>query len=389
MPTSNPDSPALPGAATGIGVPRDWDDAEPVIHVRDLNHYYAQGPARNQVLFNNELDVMAGEIVIMTGPSGSGKTTLLTLIGGLRTVQEGSLQVLGREMAGLGRAELMDVRRGIGFIFQAHNLLESLTAYQHVRMALQLGDHDARAMHERAVEVLTALGLERRIHYKPQALSGGQRQRVAIARALANRPRLILADEPTAALDEKSGRDVVNLLQALARNQGSTSLIVTHDNRILDVADRIVNMVDGRIKSNVLIKESVLLCEFLSKCQVFSGLMPSALANVAEKMSRSRHRDETVVFRQGDEGDQFYVIRHGAVDIIQNDGRPERRVLATLGVGEFFGEMALLTGERRSASAVARGDLETYSLSKPAFREAVEASASFKEELYRVYSQRH
>jgi putative ABC transport system ATP-binding protein len=187
--------------------------------------------------------------VILTGPSGSGKTTLLTLMGALRTLQEGSLQVLGKELVGLGNADLVKVRRNIGFIFQAHNLFESLTASQNVEMAVELtGQFSSKR--ERATYILSKLGLADRIDYKPNSLSGGQKQRVAIARALVNRPQLVLADEPTAALDKKSGRDVVNLLHQMSREEGCTVLMVTHDNRILDAADRIINLVDGRLESD-------------------------------------------------------------------------------------------------------------------------------------------
>ncbi|MBX7167787.1 MAG: ATP-binding cassette domain-containing protein, partial [Pirellulales bacterium] len=252
-----------------------------VVHA--LNHFFGQGELRKQVLFDNELQLRAGEIVIMTGPSGSGKTTLLTLIGGLRTVQQGSLQVVGQEMCGLDAEGLVRARRGIGFIFQAHNLFGSLTALQNVRMSQELTELPRAEADQRAVDLLTTLGLGHRIHYKPAQLSGGQRQRVAIARALANRPRLILADEPTAALDKQSGRDVVDLLKRYASEHGTTILMVTHDNRILDVADRIVNMVDGRIISDVVVRESAAICEFLQKAGVFQGLTPKTLSEVADK----------------------------------------------------------------------------------------------------------
>ena len=157
------------------------------------------------MLFDNNLDVFAGEIVIMTGPSGSGKTTLLTLIGGLRSVQEGSLGVLGQELQGAAAAEVVGMRHKVGFIFQAHNLFASLTAMQNVMMGMELFPMTRAEMRHRATELLTRLGLAHRLHYKPRSLSGGQKQRVAIARGLAHRPKLLLADEPTAALDEKSG----------------------------------------------------------------------------------------------------------------------------------------------------------------------------------------
>jgi putative ABC transport system ATP-binding protein len=201
------------------------------------------------VLYTISLDLSPGQIVIMTGPSGSGKTTLLTLIGALRSAQEGSLRVLGQELVGLGNRQLVEIRRNIGFIFQAHNLFESLTAAQNVEMAVELTGN-FRGKRKQAVDMLGQVGLAERADYKPAQLSGGQKQRVAIARALVNQPQLILADEPTAALDKQSGRDVVTLMQHLAQERGCTILMVTHDNRILDVADRIINLVDGRLESD-------------------------------------------------------------------------------------------------------------------------------------------
>jgi len=219
------------------------------VEIRQLNYFFGQGELRKQVLYDINLDLPKGQIVIMTGPSGSGKTTLLTLIGALRTVQEGSLRVLDQEIVGLSRSALVNVRRNIGFIFQAHNLFESLTAAQNVEMAVELLD-DWGDKRQKAVAMLTKLGLAERVDYKPSALSGGQKQRVAIARALVNQPELVLADEPTAALDKQSGREVVTLMQELAKKQGKTILMVTHDNRILDVADRILTLVDGRLETD-------------------------------------------------------------------------------------------------------------------------------------------
>ncbi|NJN04508.1 MAG: ATP-binding cassette domain-containing protein [Leptolyngbyaceae cyanobacterium RM1_1_2] len=227
----------------------DFADLALAVQLRGLSYYFGQGDLRKQVLFDIDLDLPTGQIVIMTGPSGSGKTTLLTLIGALRSAYQGSLRVLGQELVGLGDRQRVQIRRNIGFIFQAHNLFESLTAAQNVEMAVELlGDFDTKRA--KAVKVLTQLGLADRVSYKPEALSGGQKQRVAIARALVNQPRLILADEPTAALDKKSGRDVVTLMQKLAKEQQRTILMVTHDNRILDVADRIIDLVDGRLESD-------------------------------------------------------------------------------------------------------------------------------------------
>lgn len=221
---------------------------EPSVQIRNLNFHFGEGELHKQVLFEINLDLHAGQIVIMTGPSGSGKTTLLTLIGALRTVHEGSLKVLGREINGMGKSQLVQVRKNIGFIFQAHNLFGSLTAKQNVQMAVDLFPHQRpQESAQQASDILTKLGLGDRVDYRPSALSGGQKQRVAIARALVNKPKLILADEPTAALDKQTGREVVNLMQELAKEDGLTILIVTHDNRILDVADRMIKLVDGNL----------------------------------------------------------------------------------------------------------------------------------------------
>jgi putative ABC transport system ATP-binding protein len=221
------------------------------VNIRQLNYFFGQGSLRKQVLFDINLSIPRGQIVILTGPSGSGKTTLVSLVGALRSVRQGSLRVMGEELRGMNDAQLVKVRRRIGFIFQAHNLFESLTATQNVEMAVELM-RNTRSKRSRAVAILKQLGLGHRIDYKPDSLSGGQKQRVAIARALVNRPQLILADEPTAALDQQSGRNVVTLFRQLAREQQTTILMVTHDNRILDVADRIINLVDGRLESETV-----------------------------------------------------------------------------------------------------------------------------------------
>ncbi|KAF3883897.1 MULTISPECIES: DevA family ABC transporter ATP-binding protein [Nostocales] len=222
---------------------------EPVIVAKNLNHYFGEGALRKQALFEISLEINAGEIVIMTGPSGSGKTTLLTLMGGLRSAHEGSLKILGQEMCGASQKQLREIRCNIGYIFQAHNLMTFLTAKENVRMSLELHDkYLDQDMDGKAIAMLESVGLGHRVSYYPESLSGGQKQRVAIARALVSQPKIVLADEPTAALDKKSGRDVVELMQKLAKEQGCTILLVTHDNRILDIADRIVYMEDGHLK---------------------------------------------------------------------------------------------------------------------------------------------
>ncbi len=233
--------------------PLTYSTDQPVVSIQNLNHYFGKGSLRKQILFNISLEIQPGEIVLMTGPSGSGKTTLLTLMGGLRSPQEGSLKILGQELAGASKNRLIDVRRNIGYIFQAHNLLKCLTARQNVQMSLELHpEFSTQQAVTQSVAMLAAVGLSDRVNYYPDNLSGGQKQRVAIARALVSHPKLVLADEPTAALDSKSGRDVVELMQRLAKEQGCTILMVTHDNRILDIADRIVHMEDGHLKSDAI-----------------------------------------------------------------------------------------------------------------------------------------
>jgi putative ABC transport system ATP-binding protein len=223
--------------------------SQPAIAVEQLDHFFGTGELRKQVLFDINLAIAAGEIVILTGPSGSGKTTLLSLMGGLRSPQAGSLRILGTELVGAAKNIAVEARRFCGYIFQAHNLHSSLTAQANVMMGLEVhGTYSRAERRDRAVEILALVGLEERTHYYPENLSGGQKQRVAIARALVSHPKIVLADEPTAALDKQSGRDVVDLMQKLAKEQGCTILMVTHDNRILDVADRIIYMEDGLLK---------------------------------------------------------------------------------------------------------------------------------------------
>jgi len=237
--------------ATSIATPPITPPSAPLIAVEHLDHAFEEAGAAKPVLHDINLSVRPGEIVILTGPSGSGKTTLLTMLGGLRAAQCGSLRILGAELLHAERATLTRLRRQVGFIFQAHNLLPYLNALENVRVGLEVHpdwlDRGRPAMDAQCAALLAQVGLAERASYYPEKLSGGQKQRVAIARALAPQPRLLLADEPTAALDKDSGRIAVELFRHLADEQQAAIVMVTHDNKIIDIADRVVNLEDGRL----------------------------------------------------------------------------------------------------------------------------------------------
>lgn len=220
-----------------------------LIDVCHLSFSFGSGELMQPVLKDATISIHKGEIVLMTGPSGSGKTTFLTIIGGLRQVFKGSVKVLGQQLVNSTEQVKVDVRRQIGYIFQQHNLLESLTALQNVSMTLEMqNDSSEQERLDRAAQMLEAVGLGNRLNYKPEQLSSGQRQRVSIARALVGQPKIILADEPTASLDKQSGQEAVGILKQLAKESGTAILLVTHDYRILDIADRVVALEDGVIK---------------------------------------------------------------------------------------------------------------------------------------------
>jgi putative ABC transport system ATP-binding protein len=237
----------------------------------NVSHYYGSSALRRQVLFDITAEISPGEIVIMTGPSGSGKTTLLSLVGALRSVEHGSIRVMGDELNGAGRSALLRVRQSIGFIFQHHNLLGSLTALQNVEISLGFDSLPLSEVRTRSSAILGEVGLGDRLHHLPDELSGGQRQRVAVARAVVRHPKIILADEPTASLDKHSGREIVEILRRLARGQGCAVLLVTHDNRILDIADRIMKLEDGRME------------DFASVTSQYAAHLLTVLSRIEEK----------------------------------------------------------------------------------------------------------
>ena len=218
------------------------------IAAKGVGKAFRSGRESFQVLKDINLDVSPGEIQLLMGPSGSGKTTLLSILAGIMTPTAGRVYLLGYEITRLPRAQLSCFRlKNVGFIFQGFNLFPALTAAENIEVALNLkGVRGKTAGHE-AEFLLSQVGLADKAKSLPRDLSGGQKQRVAIARALAGNPPLIMADEPTAALDSQSGRAVIELLRRLAKENGSTVLMVTHDPRIVDVADRLLHLEDGQI----------------------------------------------------------------------------------------------------------------------------------------------
>jgi len=218
------------------------------VSVNNLTHFYGVDENKKKVINNVNFFIERGELVLLKGPSGCGKTTLLTLIGALRTCQSGDLTVLNNQLNGASRKTRQKLRKNIGMIFQGHNLLRCLTAEQNVQMGADLiKGLTYLQRREIARQWLSAVGLQDHHKKFPSELSGGQKQRVAIARALSADPKLLLADEPTSALDSVTGREIVSLLRQLAKEQNCSVLMVTHDPRISDMADRILNMEDGKI----------------------------------------------------------------------------------------------------------------------------------------------
>jgi len=219
-----------------------------LIRAKGLSKIYREGTTELRALQEVDLEGRCGELTLLMGPSGSGKTTLLVFLGCILRASEGTLEVLGEDVSTLPESELPRIRReGIGFVFQGFNLFPALTAAENVALALDVRGIRAGAAKKRGEELLAEVGLAQRGRAFPADLSGGQKQRVAIARALAGDPPILLADEPTAALDSTSGRTVIELLQRLARVHGRAVVMVTHDPRVLSFGDRIIHLEDGRI----------------------------------------------------------------------------------------------------------------------------------------------
>jgi len=212
---------------------------------------YQSGDIKVQALQNIDLTINPGEFTAIVGPSGSGKTTLLNIIGGLDSPTKGSVKINDTDITQLPENELIDFRlHHIGFIFQSYNLIPVLTAKENVEFLMLLQNREEEFRNERTLKLLKAVGLEDQIHKRPNEMSGGQQQRVAVARALASKPSFILADEPTANLDSKSSENLLSIMQKLNKNEKTTFIFSTHDQRVIDKANRIVTIEDGKIISD-------------------------------------------------------------------------------------------------------------------------------------------
>lgn len=221
-----------------------------ILSTRGIEMTYKTGKQFTPVLKGIDLDVKSGDIELLMGPSGSGKTTLLSIMAGILTPTAGHVRLFGQEITTLSKRKLAQFRlQNIGFVFQGFNLFPALTAAENVKLALELKGIRGPSAQEQVMHLLERVGLGDRADHLPEDLSGGQKQRVAIARALAGHPKLILADEPTAALDSHSGRRVIEILGQLAKQDGCTVVMVTHDPRIVDIADRVVYVEDGQVSS--------------------------------------------------------------------------------------------------------------------------------------------
>ena len=351
-----------------------------IVSIQHLNYFFGQGNLQRQVLYDINFKVKSKDFVIITGPSGSGKSTLLSLIGCLRSVQQGSLQILGQELQGATREQLIQMRRQFGYITQSSNLLHFLTVRQNVQIALELlpgiSQQESRSRTEAIVE---AVGLTDKLDAYPSNLSGGQKQRVAIACALVTRPRLVLADEPTAALDKVAGRNVVALMHRLAQEQGSAIIMVTHDNRILDLATCIMHVEDGNLELALNQELAIALPGFDEALLAQSETQPTLLTYQAEE----------IIVRQGDPANQFYIILEGEAEVYQEMANSSPRYLNRLSRGDYFGEVGLLRGGQRTATVrAARAEVKVMVIEEDLFKLLITHSELTSADIARQLRQR-
>lgn len=355
--------------------------AKPLVTIENLNHFYGEGELCQQTLFNVNLVIYPQEFIIITGPSGSGKSTLLSLIGCLRSVQDGSLNILGQELKGATQQQLVQMRRNFGYITQASNLLDFLTAQQNVQMSLELSPQlSPQQTQQKAKDILETVGLGDRLHYYPDNLSGGERQRVAIACALVTQPKLVLADEPTAALDKVSGRNAITLMHQLAKEQGSAVIMVTHDNRILDLADRIIQVEDGKLELALHQELAIAL----------PGVEDAFLSDNWPQPAVVTYRPGEIILKEGEPATQFYIILAGEVEAIKELPNQPPKLLNRLNRGQYFGEIGLLEGGKRTATVrvATHTEAKVMVLEKEDFQRLMKGSGLTSNEIARRMQER-
>jgi putative ABC transport system ATP-binding protein len=310
------------------------------LRVRDLVVEFESGGYAVRPLDGFGMSLDDGSLAVLLGPSGCGKTTLLSCLGGILTPKSGSIVHGDIDVATLSKKELAEYRlHGVGIVFQAFNLVPSLTALQNVMAPLQAGKVSHSDAHDRAVELLTRVGLEDRMHHRPGSMSGGQQQRVSLARAIAHDPPLVIADEPTANLDYIQVETVLQVLRELAE-PGRIVVVATHDDRLVPLADEVVEMVPAFREDGVPV--------------------------VTEELE-----DGEDLFVQGARGTRVYVIESGEIEILRELTGGEEDLLAVLTAGEYFGEMGPLFGISRSATARARGKTVVKGYTAEQFRQLV------------------
>ncbi len=311
------------------------------LRIKDLVVEYSNGGEALRVIDGLDLEVTAGSLVIVLGPSGCGKTTLLSCIGGILSPTGGRIQVGDIDVATLDRRSLTTYRRHtVGFVFQSFNLVPSLTALENVMVPLWAAGWSRRAARERAKELLTRVGLQDRMSHRPGDLSGGQRERVAVARSIALDPPLILADEPTAHLDEVQVEGVLQLLRELSSDERIV-VVATHDTRILPFADRVVR------------------------------LMPDCAAMDCEPET-IRLASGSVLFEQGSIGGSIYLIADGELEVVHESADGTEELLNVVTAGQYVGEIGPLFRMARSATVRARTDAIVAAYTVEAFRRLFE-----------------
>jgi ABC exporter DevA family ATP-binding subunit len=339
----------------------------PVVQIEKLNQYYQEGNYIKQTLFDINLKIHPQEFVILTGESGSGKTTLLSLMGCLRSVKEGSLKVLGYELNGANEIERMKLRRRVGYVFQHFNLLDFMTVQQNVMISLEMQDDFVpKEALLRSQEMVAAVGLSKYMNAYPRELSGGQKQRVAIARALVHRPPLLLADEPTASLDRRTGQEVIELIIDLAKQEGSAVLLVTHNSRIFGTADRIIRMEDGKLEGGYQDQLSMVL----------PALTDKQLLDLIPHLRTANYQPGETIIRQGDMARNFYILVEGEVEVIKENTETDFTLLKKLNPNTYFGEIGLMHGSKHTATvrSSSHTNSKVITIDQEIFRQMTESS---------------